>query len=140
MGITQGNKAKDFFGDINLDRVYVSDKKRTLEMAELTLGAKEMEINQDSRINETNFGDFEGKTYEEIKRFYPKECLCWTDNLKEFLHPKGESYIELCMRIKSFMDNIKKLDCDNILICANSGVIRAIYCYTCLGGEHIWEK
>ncbi|MBU3155292.1 alpha-ribazole phosphatase [Clostridium estertheticum] len=129
IGVAQGNKAKDFFSDIKLDRVYVSDKKRTLEMAKLALGLKEMEIIQDSRINETNFGDFEGKTYEEIKKFYPKECLCWTNNWKEFVPPKGESYIELCMRVKSFMDNIKKLDFDNILICAHSGVIRAIYCY-----------
>ncbi|MBX4270600.1 alpha-ribazole phosphatase [Clostridium estertheticum] len=129
IGVAQGNKAKDFFSDIKLDRVYVSDKRRTLEMAKLALGLKEMEIIQDSRINETNFGDFEGKTYEEIKILYPKECLYWTDNWKEFIPPKGESYIELCMRVKSFMDNIKKLDFDNILICAHSGVIRAIYCY-----------
>ncbi|MBW9151400.1 alpha-ribazole phosphatase [Clostridium estertheticum] len=129
IGVAQGYKAKDFFSDIKLDRVYVSDKRRTLEMAKLALGLKEMEIIQDSRINETNFGEFEGKTYEEIKKFYPKECLSWTDNWKEFVPPKGESYIELCMRVKSFMDNIKKLDFDNILICAHSGVIRAIYCY-----------
>ena len=129
IGVIQGNKAKKFFNDIKLDRVYVSDKIRTLEMAKLALGLKEMEIIQDSRINETNFGDFEGKTYEEIKMFYPKECLCWTDNWKEFVPPQGESYIELCKRVKSFMDDIKKLDVDNILICAHSGVIRAIYCY-----------
>ena len=129
IGIAQGNKAKDFFKDIKLDRVYVSDKIRTLEMAKLALGLKEMEIIQDVRINETNFGDFEGKTYEEIKKSYPKECLSWTNNWKEFVPPKGESYVELCMRVKSFMENIKKLEFDNILICAHSGVIRAIYCY-----------
>ncbi|WP_298845652.1 histidine phosphatase family protein [Clostridium sp.] len=129
IGVIQGNKAKKFFNDIKLDRVYVSDKIRTLEMAKLALGLKEMEIIQDSRINETNFGDFEGKTYEEIKMFYPKECLCWTDNWKEFVPPQGESYIELCKRVKSFMDDIKRLDVHNILICAHSGVIRAIYCY-----------
>lgn len=129
IGIAQGNKAKNFFSDIKLDRVYVSDKIRTLEMAKLALGLKEMEIIQDSRINETNFGDFEGKTYEEIKILYPKECLCWTDNWKEFVPPQGESYVELCMRVKSFMDDIKRLDFENVLICAHSGVIRAIYCY-----------
>ena len=129
IGIAQGNKAKDFFKNIKLDKVYVSDKIRTLEMAKLALGLKKMEIIQDSRINETNFGDFEGKTYEEIKILYPKECLCWMDNWKEFVPPKGESYIELCMRVKRFMDDIKKLDVDNILISSHSGVIRAIYCY-----------
>ena len=129
IGISQGNRAKKFFNDIKLDKVYISDKKRTLEMAKLVLGLNKMEIIQDSRINETNFGDFEGKTYEEIKKLYPKESLCWQENWKEFVPPKGESYIELCMRVKSFMEYIKKLEFDNILICAHSGVIRAIYCY-----------
>lgn len=129
IGIAQGNKVKDFFNDVKLDRVYISDKKRTLEMAKLALGLKEMEIIQDVRINETNFGDFEGKTYEEIKRLYPTECLCWQENWKEFVPPSGESYIELCKRVKSFMEHIKKLEFDNILVCAHSGVIRAIYCY-----------
>ena len=128
-GISQGNKASTFFNDIKLDRVYVSDKKRTSEMVELVLGQAQIEVIQDNRINETNFGDFEGKTYEEIKRFYPEECKCWQNNWMEFIPPGGESYIQLCERVKSFIEDIKKLECDNILICSHSGVIRAVYCY-----------
>ncbi|MBZ9688931.1 alpha-ribazole phosphatase [Clostridium estertheticum] len=129
IGIIQGNKAKIFFNDIKLDRVYVSEKKRTTEMANLVLGQAEIQIIQDNRINETNFGDFEGKTYEEIKTLYPKESVCWQNNWMEFVPPRGESYIELCERVKHFMEDIKKLECDDILICTHSGVIRAIYCY-----------
>ena len=129
VGIAQGNKAKDFFKDIKLDKVYVSHKKRTLEMAKLVMGQKEIEIIVDERINETNFGDFEGKTYEEIQRLYPKECLDWEKDWKEFVPPNGESYIQLSNRVKSFMEHTKKLECDNILICSHSGVMRAVYCY-----------
>lgn len=129
IGISQGNKAKEFFNDIELDKVFVSDKKRTSEMAKLVLGQAEIQIIQDNRINETNFGDFEGKTYEEIKNIYPEECLCWQNNWMEFVPPNGESYIELCKRVKSFMEDIKKIEKDNILICTHSGVMRAIYCY-----------
>jgi len=129
VGINQGNKAKVFFNDIKVDRVYVSDKKRTLEMAKLVLGETEIGFIQDSRINETNFGDFEGKTYAEISTVYPKECIFWGKNWKEFVPPNGESYIKLCERVKRFMEDIKNLEFDNILICAHSGVIRAIYCY-----------
>jgi alpha-ribazole phosphatase len=131
IGIGQGNKAKEFFDEIKLDKVYISDKKRTLEMATLVLGQgqREIEVIQDNRISETNFGDFEGKTYEEIQKLYPTECMCWQNNWKEFQPPKGESYIMLCERVKSFMEHIKKLKCDNILICTHSGVIRAMYCY-----------
>jgi alpha-ribazole phosphatase len=47
----------------------------------------------------------------------------------DFAPPGGESYVELCERVKRFMEDIKKLECDNILICSHSGVIIAIYCY-----------
>ncbi len=129
IGINQGNSAKGFFNDIKLDRVYVSHKKRTREMAELVMGQVELEIIQDNRINETNFGDFEGKTYQEIKQLYPEECDLWQNNWMGFVPPNGESYIKLCERVKCFMEEIKKLECDNILLCTHSGVIRAIYCY-----------
>jgi alpha-ribazole phosphatase len=129
IGIRQGNKAKKFFQDMKLDKVYVSHKRRTFEMANLVLKQGEVEVIKDNRINETNFGDFEGKTYEEIQKLYPKECKCWEKNWKEFQPPRGESYIKLCERVKNFMEDIKKLKCDNILICTHSGVIRAIYCY-----------
>ena len=129
VGIAQGNKAKDFFKDIKLDKVYVSDKKRTLEMGKLVLAQKEIEIHVDNRISETNFGDFEGKTYEEIQRLYPEECLDWEKDWKECVPPNGESYMQLSKRVKSFMEHIKKLEYDNVLICSHSGVIRAIYCY-----------
>ena len=129
IGISQGNKASVYFNDIKLDRVYVSDKKRTVEMANLVLGQAKPTFIVDSRINETNFGDFEGKTYEEIKMLYPRECVCMQNNWMEFAPPGGESYIQLCERVKSFMEDIKKLEVDNILICSHSGVVRAIYCY-----------
>jgi len=129
IGIRQGNKARDFFENIKLDIIYVSDKKRTKEMAKLVLEQKEIETIVDNRINETNFGDFEGKTYEEIKRLYPNECMRWQNNWMGFVPPGGESYIKLCERVKSFMEDIKKMEYNNILICTHSGVIRAIYCY-----------
>ncbi|MBU3180571.1 alpha-ribazole phosphatase [Clostridium psychrophilum] len=129
IGISQGIKARAFFNDIKLDRVYVSNKRRTLEMAKLVLGQQDIVVIQDGRINEINFGDFEGKTYDEIVKLYPKESICWHDNWKEFEPPNGESYIKLCERVKKFMEDIKKLENENILICAHSGVIRAIYCF-----------
>ena len=83
----------------------------------------------DKRINETNFGEFEGKSYEEILELYPKECEIWQKDWKGFIPPNGESYIELYNRASDFLKDILNLNCDNVLIVTHSGVIRAIYSY-----------
>lgn len=128
-GREQGDKVKQILKNIDIDKVYVSERKRTYEMAKLALGDRECEIVKDLRVNETDFGDFEGRTYEEIKELYPKECMEWEKNWKEFVPPNGESYIKLYSRIKNFMDDIKEKQYENVMVVTHSGVIRAIYCY-----------
>ncbi len=92
-------------------------------------GFEEFEIIKDARINELDFGKFEGKSYREIKKSYPKECTQWEDDWKGFTPPKGESAVNFFKRVKSFMEDIEKLDEENILIATHGGVIKMIYCY-----------
>lgn len=134
-GMIESKKLSGFFKDIHLDKVYLSDKKRTYETCKIILGDRLKILKEkdsiiiDKRINETNFGKFEGKSYEEILQLYPKECVMWEKDWKGFVPPDGESYIELYNRVSNFFQDILKLNYDNVLIVTHSGVIRAIYSY-----------
>ncbi|WP_291559830.1 MULTISPECIES: histidine phosphatase family protein [unclassified Clostridium] len=134
-GIIESKKLSAFFKKIDLDMVYLSNKKRTYETSKIILSErfKKLEKNNkiviDKRINETNFGEFEGKSYEELLKFYPKECDIWEKDWKGFVPPSGESYIELYNRASDFLKDILNLTCDNVLVVTHSGVIRAIYSY-----------
>ncbi|QGU94413.1 alpha-ribazole phosphatase [Clostridium bovifaecis] len=138
-GIRQCINVKKHIEGINFDRVYLSESKRAYQSAEIVLSDSKNYI-VDSRINELSFGEFEGKSYEDIKRLYPKEEKKWRECWKSFSPPGGESYVELYGRVESFMKGIETIEEDNILVVTHGGIIRAVYTYI-LGGnlELFWK-
>lgn len=133
-GVLQAQNGSEKLKNINFNKVYVSALKRTEQTANILMEGRQVELIKDKRINEINFGVFEGKSHEEIKEFYSDEWKIWCDDWKGFTPPEGENYIQFYDRTKSFMDDILKLDEDNVLIVTHGGVIRSVYCYL-LGGS-----
>lgn len=133
-GVLQAQKGAKKLKNINFNKVYISELKRAGQTANIFMEGRQVELIRDKRINEINFGEFEGKSHEEIKEFYSDEWKLWCDDWKGFTPPGGECYTQFYDRIKSFMDDILKLDEDNVLIVTHGGVIRSVYCYL-LGGN-----
>lgn len=133
-GTLQAKKGSKKLKNIDFGKVYVSELKRTGQTANILLKGKQYDLIKDKRINETNFGVFEGKSHEKIKELYSQEWKLWCDDWKGFAPPEGESYLQVYDRVKSFMDDILKLNEDNVLIVTHGGVIRSVYCYL-LGGN-----
>jgi len=126
-GIEQAKSCGEILKDIRFSRVYISERNRTLQTAKII--APHGEVIKDSRINERDFGVFEGKSYEEIKVLYPEECKSWQEDWKEFSPPTGESYVKFYERVKAFIEHLKTVDEENILVVTHGGVIRTAYCY-----------
>lgn len=139
-GKIQAKKVKEFLREINFDIVYTSERSRTKETAGLVVGGKYDKFVVDKRINEMDFGDFEGKGYIEIQKQYPKEYETWNNNWKEFSPPGGESYMNFYKRVREFMEQLLKQDNENVLIVTHGGIIRTIFCYV-LGGklDNFWK-
>lgn len=133
-GIFQAYKVKENLKSIAFDYIYVSPAKRTKETLDIINPLRDLKVQEDKRLMEVDFGDFEGKSYNELLRLYPTECEIWKDNWKEFAPPNGESYIQLYKRISSFMDDLLEKKYDKVLIVSHSGAMRAIYSYV-LGGN-----
>lgn len=133
-GRLQALKAGQFLKEVMFDKIYVSERKRVKETAAIVLGESRNKLMEDKRINEMNFGEFEGRNYEEIKRLYPEEYEAWTNNWKSFAPPGGESYIQVYNRVKCFMQEILQVQEENILIVTHGGIIRTIYSYV-MGGD-----
>ncbi|AGY75687.1 alpha-ribazole phosphatase [Clostridium autoethanogenum] len=132
-GLSQAEQTKKLLSNIEFDDIYVSDRKRASQTAKIILGSNSKEIITDERLNEMNLGKFEGKNYKEIMKLYPEEWKKWSDDWKSVSPPEGESYVEFYSRVKSFMDDILKLNKDNVLVVTHSGVIRSVYCYVLNG-------
>lgn len=129
-GRGQAEKLSKLLKNIQFDYIYISEKKRTLETAKIIVKEDFKRFIIDSRINEMNLGKFEGKNYNRIKEFYPKQWEDWCRHWKTAVPPGGESYLQFYTRVKSFLEGILKNNRGkNILVVTHAGVIKSIYCY-----------
>ena len=103
-------KIKNFNIDTNSIKVYTSPLRRCIK---LTNKLTENYI-IDERIKEMNLGDWEMKKMSSISK---KEKLDWENNLLSFKIPNGESNNEFLKRLKSFLEDIFKVNEDALIVC-----------------------
>src|SRR6266550_8680186 len=77
--------------------VFTSDLRRAVETAELAFAGSGIEIRQDARLRECNYGELNGAPVEEIE---PREQ--WIDQP----YPGGESWREAVGRLRDFLEDV----------------------------------
>jgi alpha-ribazole phosphatase len=104
--------------------VYSSPRVRALETAELAFGVRPI---ADERLRELDFGEFEGRTYDEIERSQPELYRRWMETPTQVEFPRGESYALLRHRVlDSLAEILARHPAETVAIVAHGGVVRAI--------------
>lgn len=103
------------------DSVYVSPLQRCTQLAKfLSLG----ELQQDARLREINFGDWELQSWNALER---NEIDAWSRNLLTYNTHNGETLLELHTRVLSFIQELLEKKKEKVLIVTHAGVIRMFY-------------
>ena len=128
-GIEQAREAKEKVNKCNIDLIYSSPLKRARKTAEIVNEDKKCMIIYNKALEERGYGDFEGKTKEDIKEMVES----W-EKIHDYDENSNERNIEpikeVCARVWNFLDEIKnKEQGKNILIVTHAGVCRAINAY-----------
>lgn len=123
MGRVQCKKAGDILKKYGYDAIYSSDLLRASETAEL-INYLKLPIKFDKRLQEIDFGIFEGLSYKEIKEKYPVECEKSKNEWKTFDFVTGESLERLQSRAVEFVESLDKTK--NNLVVTHWGVINCI--------------
>ena len=133
-GIRELKKKKEEGIYPSIDILYCGKKKRCLSTAEILYSDTEKIIIDE--FDEIDFGDFEGKNYEELKD--NPEYMKWMESGGKLPFPDGESREEYCERewagFGKILDDIKQV---NIGIIAHGGTIMAILSH--LTGEEYFD-
>jgi broad specificity phosphatase PhoE len=80
----------------------------------------------DERLREIDFGELEGRTYEEIERERPELYRHWMETPTRVRFPGGESYGELRARVASCVDDAVAANAGAVIaVVAHGGVVRA---------------
>ncbi len=116
--------------NIHFDRIFASPLKRAYETACILRRDREIEIVTDHRIQELNFGSWEGQTMEELNSNPECGFKYFFDSPELYVAAEdGESLEHLCERAASFMkEQIEPLaeSCERVLIVAHGAVNKAM--------------
>jgi len=120
--------------------VYSSGLKRALETAELIAKTHNLKVKEDERLNETDFGQWEGMTFKQIQKRYPGLAKKFLSNLLKLKIPGGESFSEFKNRISASLKEILAEEQGNVVIIAHGGVNRVIICELLkIPFSHLWQ-
>jgi alpha-ribazole phosphatase len=102
------------------DAVYASPRRRAIETA-APLG---LPATIDDELREIDFGEFEGRRYDEIAESHPEIYRQWMEAPTTVTFPGGESYEDLRVRALRSLTRIGQAH-DCAVVVTHGGVIRA---------------
>lgn len=126
-GIAQGKHLNIELSRIKFDAVISSTLKRAIETAVIISGFAMDSIIADERLKELNFGEWEGRHFDDIQRNNNDQWDTWTMDWKGAKPPSGESFLEMYKRIEESLNEIlEKYKDKTILIVSHQGCLRTI--------------
>ncbi len=138
LGKSQANTWHKALDSIHFSAVYSSSLKRCCKTAQLV--CPKQNINIDNRLNEINMGNWDGKSFDEIKKKRLEEFEKRGSRIYQFRPVNGESFKDLSDRIFPFFNSLETAGlnheithgqedlCSNILVVTHAGVIRLLIC------------
>jgi alpha-ribazole phosphatase len=119
-GREQAAALGDALRDEPIDLVVSSPRLRAVQ----TAAALGRPVEVDDRLCELDFGDFEGRTYEELERDEPELFRAWMSSPTTVRFPNGESYADLRARATAALADVRaRAEC--AVVVTHGGVIRA---------------
>ena len=108
--------SKRLSDEMKIDVIYSSNMKRTLQTAYYVASGQGIPVFISDKLREINFGNWEGKSHEEVAREYPYEFLKWLREQKLLRSVQGESITvfqkRLIQEVKSIIrENAGKTIC-----------------------------
>lgn len=104
--------------------IFSSRLRRARRLAEALAVPARVEIQLDARLAEIDFGDWEGRRWDDIDRNAIDD---WAADVLDFTPPGGESVADLQRRVIDFADEIKAtFSGASVALITHAGVIRAL--------------
>jgi alpha-ribazole phosphatase len=132
-GLRQGRHLARTLDQVRLEAVYSSARQRALETASAIGQPHGLTPIVEEDLREIDFGDFEGRSYDEIAQSHPRLYRRWMEAPTQIEFPNGESYTTLRTRVLTAVDTIRRRHENTITaVVAHGGAIRAVLS-DCLG-------
>lgn len=128
-GLAQAEKTVERFRSVHLDGVIASPLMRAADTARGIAGTHGLPLETDSRLMELSFGDWEGKTYDEIEKIWPGMIEAMYHDAGTLKLPNGESFEDCQTRcMEAVNEIIQRGDSKSYAIVCHGAALRTIIC------------
>jgi probable phosphoglycerate mutase len=109
--------------------VYASPMRRTLATARPLCEAASLEVQRRDGLKEINYGQWEGKSVEEVSRAFHDDYIRWTADPAWYPPTGGERAVTIATRAMQVVEEIKQRHADgNVLVVSHKATIRIMLC------------
>lgn len=126
IGISQARYWQQALAPLTIDTIYTSGLTRCRHTARIIAGDRT--VLPAPALNEIHLGQWDGRTFEEIKQQYPDGFRQRGDHLDTFRPPGGESFLDLQNRVLPFFNQCLRKPGTPLFV-THAGVIRVILCH-----------
>lgn len=128
-GVAQAQEAARLLAGRGIARIVASDLERAARTAQIIGDRLGLLVSTDARLRETNLGQWQGKTHQEVDGAHPGARAVWRHDAS-WAPPGGESRLEVARRarpvVEELMADYPDWDDAAVLIVAHGGTISAL--------------
>lgn len=145
-GRQQAEHVGELLKDVTFDRIICSGLKRTKETAEAVLSRQNPENpvpkvwEYEPKLNEMNFGAWEGMHYTEVRERYPEDYRAMMDDWVGCAPTDGEYFLDFNRRVIDGFKGLNLSGKENVLVVAHGGSIQCMMCHLLgMDAVNIWH-
>jgi alpha-ribazole phosphatase len=126
-GIRHAHSLADALAQERFATIYASPRQRCKQAARILAAGRTCAVEMVDALRELDFGEFEGRSYDEIAAMYPDVYQKWMERPTETQFPGGESFREMCTRVVTATRDLRSRHTgQSIAFVSHGGVIRII--------------
>lgn len=126
LGKKQALSLAERFGEMSLHKVIASPLKRTWQTAAVVASYKQLNVEMENDIIETNHGLWEGKHKDDIAKNWPEVYRKWQKFPSSVKFPQGEHFLDTQNRVIKWWDKITNSNTPDTLVVTHDNIIRII--------------
>lgn len=129
-GIRQAERLAVRLARERLSAVYTSDLSRAFETATQIAGGARVAVVPLRELREIDMGDWEGMTFDDIRRRAPTAAARWLEDTENNPIPGGESYARLRDRVVPKVIELVRAHPDaSICVVSHAGPLKLLLCH-----------
>jgi alpha-ribazole phosphatase len=134
-GRKQAKTLSSTLSSVPISSIHSSPLVRALETAEILGAPHGITPEADDGLAEISFGDWEGKSHEDLRRETPEQYEKWIVNPKEVLVPEAETLNDAQFRVTRSFERIKAKNEGKVTMIVGHGGINRILLLTLLQAD-----